>query len=164
MSKFWSTKAPNIADYMQFVPSETMASLSSIDQEGNYRINVQYSSTLVKLYILFNWQLYKNAGVTDDELWQAFSSLSNDEGSLKFRVDGTQLNYTQPLRKLNGNLLGNLTLRHIIGNYWLFIAFIVILILCAVSLLGVIVAGTFIRGEAPKITNLQRQLFVSSIN
>lgn len=157
---------PNISDYMKFVPGDIMADLTAIDQVGNYRVQLEYSSTLVKLYILNNWQVYRDAGVDDERLWQALAALTNDEGHLKFNAYGTQLNYIRPLRQLNGSVLGNLALQNLSDNYMLFIASVVLLLFSAVVVGGLIVVdggGSSSIRSSSDATILQ-QLFASSVN
>lgn len=157
---------PRLSDYLEFISPEALRSgpavedrLITLDSTGNYRVKFEYSSTLVKLYILHNWDLYTEAGISENELWRALGSLSGDEGFLKFSLDGKQLNYNSSVKQLNGIVLGNLAVRHTQKYFWLFW-----LATGALLALSVFFSVKLFQQRDSRVSGALERLYLSSIN
>lgn len=138
---------PRLNDYLVFVDEVLLHEkdvpvekrLITRDKMGNFRVNKSYSSTLLKLFVVHYWDMYKEGGVSEEELWGAFNAIANDQGNLMFDANGRQLNYIKHLDYLNSIVIGNMTLNLTIKNYKFYylisiVYFIVTLVL--VSLLA----------------------------
>ena len=116
---------PNLRDYLDFIRADALnlnngidGQLIALDKTGNYRVQYEYSQTLAKLYLVKNWDVFKSTGVSELRLWNTLGNISNDNGFLKFRIDGQQINYRTAIETLIGIATGNLVVRHTIATYW----------------------------------------------
>lgn len=108
----WSL-VPTLSNYTQFISPElfTNEKLIKLDSMGNYRVSLEMTEPLMKLYILNYWSLYRESGISEQELWLTLGSIDSQEGNLKFSINGDQINYMN-IQKLNNRVFTYLTVNH----------------------------------------------------
>lgn len=113
----WSL-VPTLASYESFISPDILRDekLIKLDSLGNYRVSLDMTEPLLKLYILNYWSLYRESGISEHELWLALNSIDSQEGNLKFSINGLQINYMN-IHKLNSRVFTNVTAGHSYKNF-----------------------------------------------
>lgn len=133
------TPTPTISNYESFISSEILSSekIIKLNSSGQYSVELEFTEPLLKLYILKNWILYRQAGISEKELWLELGSINNAEGSLRFSINGEQINYLN-IERLNRRALQNYIIQ---GNFNKSSIIVILFIICFFSLVCIFIVS-----------------------